>query len=70
MKGINWRLQSSDGGEYKALKLLKTCVPTVESEEESSHEKGWGESGSRQCKTWPAELSRDWNFMLRAPGES
>ena len=31
MKGNNWRLQSSDGGKYKALKLLKTCVPAVES---------------------------------------
>lgn len=39
MKGNNWRLQSSDGGQYKALKLLKTCEPTVESEEESSCER-------------------------------
>ena len=31
MKGNTWRLQSSDGGKYKALKLLKTCVPAVKS---------------------------------------
>ena len=34
------------------------CTCSKEREEESGWEKGWGQSGSRQCRTWSAMLRR------------
>ena len=45
------------------------CAWSRESEEESGHEKCWGQSGTRQHKTWSAVL-RTRNFIFRAPGKS